>query len=75
MKLINKTKLTYKEIGGVMDEYINNSYGDTFYVGKVEYFKFIYRGNAYKCQISYMKSDVKWVFTELDNSTKLGGLK
>ena len=67
MKIINKTNLPYKVIGQVIDDYINKSYGDTFYVGKIEYFEFLYKENKYKCEVAYLKSCVRWCFCEKDN--------
>ena len=67
IKIINDPCLPYKIMGQIMDEYIENGYGDTVYVGKIEYFEFLYKNNKYKCQIRYMKTGVEWRFMNYDN--------
>ena len=64
MKIINKPCLPYKVIGEIIDKYINDGYEDTCYVGKIEYFEFLYKGEKYKCEITYLKSCVRWIFDE-----------
>lgn len=64
MKIINEPCLPYKVIGQVIDDYIEKSYDDTCYYGKIEYFEFMYREEIYKCQIRYLKSYVEWRFYE-----------
>lgn len=62
MKIINYPCLPYKVIGQVIDEYIENNYEDTCYVGKIEYFEILYKDEKYKVQIRYLKSYVEWRF-------------
>lgn len=62
MKIINIPCLPYKIIGQIIDEYIEKSYADTCYFGKVEYFKVEYKGEKYKAQIRYLKSYTEWRF-------------
>ena len=64
MKIENSPCLPYKIIGQIIDDYIEKNYADTCYVGKIEYFEFMYKGNKYKCQIRYLKSYVEWRFYE-----------
>lgn len=67
IKIINEPCLPYKIIGKIMDDYIDNGYEDTVYVGKIEYFEFVYKDQRYKCQIRYMKTGVEWRFMEVGN--------
>lgn len=62
MKIINYPCLPYKVIGQVIDDYIENNYEDTCYVGKIEYFVIKYKEQKYKVQIRYLKSYVEWRF-------------
>ena len=64
MKIVNEARLPYRIIGRIIDEYIENSYANTCYVGKIEYFEFSYKNETYKCQIRYLKRYVEWVFYE-----------
>lgn len=64
MKIENSVCLPYAVIGKIIDDYIEGNYEDTCYVGKIEYFKFVYKNNTYKCQIRYLKSYVEWRFYE-----------
>lgn len=70
MKIINKTSLSYKEIGEMIDEIIKSSNGDTLYYGKIDYYQFKRynieqnKYDKYKVQIRYLKSYVEWVFYE-----------
>ena len=64
MKIINKTDLPYKVIGDIIDRIIENSYEDTCYFGKIEYFEIKYKDKIYKVQIRYLKRYVEWRFYE-----------
>lgn len=66
MKIVNEPCLPYKIVGQIIDEYIEKSYADTCYVGKIEYFEFQYKENKYKVQIRYLKSFVEWRFKEVN---------
>lgn len=65
MKIINKTDLTYKDIGMIIDGIINSSQGDTCYVGKKDCFFVGTSKGTIKVQIRYMKRDVEWTFTKV----------
>lgn len=67
MKLINKAKLPYKVIGQIIDDITKKEPETTIYVGKIEYFEFVYKDQRYKCQIRYMKTGVEWRFMSYDN--------
>ena len=65
MRIINKTDLTYKDIGMIIDGIIKSSVGDTCYVGKKDCFFVGTSKGAIKVQIRYMKRDVEWTFTKV----------
>ena len=65
MKIINKTDLTYKDIGMIIDGIIKSSVGDTCYVGKIDYCFVGTSKGTIKVQIRYMKRDVEWAFTKV----------
>lgn len=67
IKIINEPNLPYKIIGYIIDKDIENNYDDTIYIGKIEYFEFIYKNKRYKCQIRYIKTGVEWRFMNYDN--------
>lgn len=67
MKIINNAGLPYEVIGQIMDKYINDSYADTCYYGKIDYFKMKYKEKIYKVQIRYLKSYVEWRFMRRNN--------
>lgn len=64
MKIINDAHLPFEVIGQIIDKYINDSYGDTLYYGKIDYFKMKYKGQIYKVQVRYLKKYVEWRFYE-----------
>lgn len=64
MKIINDAHLPFEVIGQIIDKYINDSYGDTLYYGKIDYFKMKYKGQIYKVQVRYLKRYVEWRFYE-----------
>lgn len=64
MKIINEAKLPFEVIGQIIDKYIADSYGDTLYYGKIDYFKMKYKGQIYKVQVRYLKRYVEWRFYE-----------
>jgi hypothetical protein len=67
IKIINTPCLPYKVIGQIIDDLIEKEPVTTIYVGKIEYFEFVYKDQRYKCQIRYMKRDVEWSFVEVGN--------
>ena len=64
MKIVNDVHLPFEVIGQIIDKYITDSYGDTLYYGKIDYFKMKYKGQIYKVQIRYLKRYVEWRFYE-----------
>lgn len=60
MKIINEPCLPYEVIGQIMDKYINDSYEDTCYYGKIDAFSFSYNKKIYEMQVRYLKSYVEW---------------
>lgn len=65
MKIVNKAKLPYEVIGQIIDKYIADSYADTCYYGKIDYFRMKYKGQIYQVQIRYLKSYVEWKFNDM----------
>lgn len=65
--IINKSDLTMKEIGRIMDRMINDGKEDTLYYGKKDSYilKHLDDEKDYKVEIVYLKSYVKWIFTEV----------
>ena len=64
MLIKNHTDLNYEAIGQIIDKYIADGYGDTFYVGKTDYFSFRAYGKVYDCVVTYLKSYVKYDIME-----------
>ena len=62
MKIINNTNLSYIEIGEIIDEIINTSKEDTYYDGKIEVGKVLYKGKPINITIRYLKRYVEWRF-------------
>lgn len=67
IKIHNKTDLSYKTIGQVMDHYINNSKETTLYNGKVDRVVFEYKSNGYEAIVKYGERDVSWSFYKIDD--------
>lgn len=65
--IINKSDLTMKEIGRIMDRVMDSNYEDTIYYGKKDslILKHLDDVKDYKVEIVYLKSYVKWIFTEV----------
>lgn len=63
IKLHNKTDLSYKTIGQVIDHYVDDSNLETHYPGKEDCFDFVYKKIKYNCKIVYSLKDVDWYFT------------
>ena len=66
MQIINKVCLPYKIIGEIIDNYIDDVYEETCYVGLIDCFEFMYKGNNYKCQVRYLKKDVEFKFVDIE---------
>lgn len=67
MKIINKTDLTYEQIGKVID--MLGKEQDTLYYGKVSCYRFSRPGKDYRVTIYYMKRETKLVFEEVHYAT------
>lgn len=65
--LENYTDLTMKQIGNIMDRVREEGEGDTIYYGKVDKItlKHLNPDKDYIVTITYLKSYVKWIFTEV----------
>ena len=65
LKIINNTKLCYKDIGSVIDKIINNKDNEeTHYIGQVEWIIIEVKNKYYLVQIRYLKRYVEWIFSE-----------
>lgn len=62
MKIVNNTNLSYREIGLIIDEMIEDSKEDTIYYDKVDILKVNYKNKSIKIQIRYLKRYVEWRF-------------
>lgn len=62
MKIINNTDLSYRTIGLIIDEIIEDSKEDTIYYNKVDVWKTKYKNKIIKIQIRYLKRYVEWRF-------------
>ena len=62
MKIQNKTKLSYSEIGALIDILMNEE--DTIYIGKTDVIKIERNRKKYKVTIKYGLRDVTWIFEE-----------
>jgi len=63
IKLHNKTNLSYKIMGQVIDHYVNSGdEGETHYPGKIDRIKFEYQNKNYSAQVKYSERDVDWYF-------------
>lgn len=62
MKIVNNTDLSYKQIGILIDMIMNESVGDTHYVGQVEICTLQICTKIIKVQIRYLKKYVEWRF-------------
>ena len=64
MRIINKPNLPYEVIGQIMDKYVNDTYEDTCYYGKIETFDFSYNKKIYHMRVRYLKTFVEWTIEE-----------
>ena len=62
MKIKNKTRLSYSEVGAIID--ILGKEVDTIYIGKVDVIKIERNRKKYKVTIKYGLRDVTWIFEE-----------
>ena len=62
MKIKNKTRLSYSEIGALIDILMGEE--DTIYIGKVDVIKIERNRKKYKVTIKYGLRDVTWIFEE-----------
>ena len=63
--VINKTDLSNKQIGEIIDLVIQESKEDTIYYGKIDICVVKISGREIRVQIRYLKSYVEWRFTEV----------
>lgn len=68
IKIHNKTDLSYKTIGQVIDKYIHDGVEETLYPGKVDSFDFIYKSRRYHVEITYTERDVDWRFIDIGHT-------
>ena len=62
LKIKNKTRLSYSEIGSLID--ILSEEEDTIYIGKVDVIKIERNRKKYKVTIKYGLRDTTWIFEE-----------
>lgn len=68
IKILNRTNLNYECIGQIIDKYMNDSdTGETYYFGKVDWFKFKAYDKIYLCQVRYMKTGIQYLIEEEKN--------
>lgn len=60
MKIVNETKLTYEELGRIIDKVMETQ--GTFYEGKVDYLKVGFKNDVIKIEIRYLKNYTEWRF-------------
>ena len=63
--IINKTDLSYRRIGEIMDLIIKEGKEDTIYYGKVEWSRVKAGDIVIDVQIRYLKRYVEWIFKEV----------
>lgn len=65
--IVNKTKLDMEIIGKLIDRVLLDAKEDTLYVGKKDsfIFKHLDPEKDIKLEIVYLKTKVKWIFTEV----------
>lgn len=67
IKIINETKLPYKVIGQVIDDYINDGRQITIYYGMIELFAIDYKDILYRVQVRYLKRYIEWRFMKYED--------
>ncbi len=71
MLIVNKTDLSYKCLGNIIDQLIEMCSGDTFYYGKMEYTTFEIENNrVIQVEIHYLKRYTKFIFWERGSEIK-----
>ena len=69
MLIVNKTDLSYKCLGNIIDQLIEMNQGNTFYYGKIEYTSIIIENNReIQVEIHYLKRYTKFIFWERDKN-------
>lgn len=61
LKIINNTKLSYSDIGWVIDNITSTD--DTMYVGKKDCLIFNHRNCKFRVDITYQKTQTVWCFS------------
>ena len=64
MKIINEANLTYREIGKMIDQIIEEFLEETIYFGKTDSYSVYGGGKKIRITIRYLKSYVEWGFYE-----------
>ena len=64
MKIVNKTDLSYEEIGKIIDLIINSGYDDTHYAGQIQWSIVAVHFKKVQVQIRYLKRYTEWRFKE-----------
>lgn len=75
--IVNNTKLPYKIIGKVIDDY-KNDFEDTLYVGKFELLVIDYKDKLYSVSVRYLKKYIEFRFenyVEVKNDKKDGRIR
>lgn len=66
MKIINETKLSYKDIGSIIDQVMKENKGTTHYIGQVEICTVKIHFIKVGVQIRYLKKYCEWKFVEME---------
>lgn len=64
IKIINKTSLSYSQVGELIDLIIKTTDGETHYYGQIQGCKVQYNNIKIRIDIRYMKTCVEWTFDE-----------
>lgn len=62
MKIVNKTDLSYEEIGKIIDMVIRDGNDGTHYVGQIQWSIVAIGFKKVQVQIRYLKRYTEWVF-------------
>lgn len=62
MKIVNKTDLSYEEIGKIIDMVIRDGNDETHYAGQIQWSIVALGFKKVQVQIRYLKRYTEWVF-------------